>query len=349
MKNRTVSPLIADLMLLLAVLSWGVSFPVAKLAMNDWGDYKFLFLAGRFWLAFAIFLPFAIRGYSWKDLVVHLKPGFWVGITLAGAFGFQYGALKMGSSGEVAFITTLSSVFVPVGMWLVFRKHVEKGTLLGLLLATAGAVLIEVQGKFSIDGAGMLALLAAVGMAADLILVDYFMGQKRANQTNKYANVPFLTIQFLVLAIATTLVSLFTEVGQRGLPAWSSHALFAMVFMSVVATAAAFLIQTKYQPKTRPDRAALIFTLESPLAALFSYLLLHEVFSLRMATGATMIVLGVACAEFLAARRVEWSGAVDSNNKDDELNLYSLPLISGSQFSKPPIEGTSYPESEVHS
>lgn len=295
------SPLFADAMLFLAVLGWAVSFPIAKLAMNDWGGYKNFFLAGRFWLAFAIFGMLALRNCSWQKLIAHAKPGFWVGITLVLAFNFQYKALSIGSSGEVAFITALSSVLVPVGMWIVFKKRARLGMWVGLIVATVGAILVNYTGSFSFDHAGWLALLGAIGIAAYIILVGHFMGQK-VNGERKYEKVPFLTVQFLVLAATTTLLSVLTEVSAKGMPAWSDNAIFGMVFMAVVATAGAFFIQTKYQSITSPERAALVFTLESPLAGLFGYLLLAEAFTSMMMVGAALIFAGVAFAEVLAAR-----------------------------------------------
>lgn len=302
--------LFADSMLFLAVLGWAVSFPIAKLAMNDWGSYKFFFLAGRFWLAFAIFAALAAKTCSWRKLLDHAKPGFVVGITLVAVFGFQYKALSLGSSGEVAFITALSSVLVPLGVRVVFKKKVKVGTWLGLLVATIGAIFVTVKDSFSIDLAGSLAFFAAIGIAAYIILVGHFMGQKKENGEAKYEKVPFLTMQFLTLAVVSTLLSASTEVLPHGMPPWSNNVVFGMVFMAVVATACSFFVQTKYQPQTSPERAALVFTLESPFAGLFGYLLLGEEFTPMMLLGAGLILLGVALAEYLAARRPR-SGGVD--------------------------------------
>lgn len=304
-ENTPKRPLFfADSMLFLAVLGWAISFPVAKLAMNDWGNHRFFFLAGRFWLAFAIFAMLAIKKGSWQKLMAHAKPGFWVGITLVATYGFQYKALSpgFGTAGKVAFITALNSVLVPIGMWFAFKKRVKAVIWLGLIIATVGAILVEYEGTLTISSAGLLAFIAAVGMAADIILVDYFMNQKKDKQTNKYEKVPFLVMQFLVLATGTTLLSVLTEIPAKGIPAWSNNAVFGMIFMAIVATAGAFFIQTKYQPMTSPERAALVFILEPPLAGLFGYLLLGEAFTSTMVIGAVLIIIGVAFAEILVAR-----------------------------------------------
>lgn len=317
--NRTVkpSPFFADSMLFLAVLGWAISFPIAKMAMSDWGSYKFLFLGGRFWLAFAIF-AFASRKYSWQKLAAHAKPGFWVGGTLVVALGLQYAALRSISSGEVAFLTALSSVLVPIGLWVAFKKKVSGGTWFGLVVATIGAVLVTVTGggAFFINQAAGLAFLAAVGLATYIILIDHFMKQKLDKDTDKYEKVPFLAVQFLIIATITTLLGVLTEIRPQGLPAWSYYAFFGMVFMSIIATAGAFFVQAKYQPLTNPARAALVFTLESPFAGLFGYLVLGEAFTSTMVIGAALIFIGVATSEVLAARKAARNALETHEAKD---------------------------------
>jgi drug/metabolite transporter (DMT)-like permease len=435
-------------MLLLAVLCWAVSFPVAKLAMDDWHNYKFFFLAGRFWLAFTIFALWITRRREWQKLSDHAKPGFIMGITLVTALGLQYTAFTLGSSsGVVAFITALSAVLVPVGVGVALRRRVKARIWFGLIIATGGVILVN-KGSFFIDRAGWLAFLSAIGLAVYIILVGYFMNQKRCslfdlndfedlttfavklrdgqdnlsqylrtqftsstqqslnsynssgllpaslqeslieelnnrlidpsffeeqrfahielteeikvliaqnpkgeelNRLNriliaeaypkeiiqhKYEKVPFLTVQFLTLATAATLLSLLTEIPNRGMPEWSNNAIFGMVFMSIVATAGALHIQTKYQPMTSPERAALVFTLEAPFAALFGYMLLGETFTFLMTIGAVMILVGIAIAEILEARKPpDPPRAVSIDGPKDP----SGPAISGSTISSPRI------------
>jgi len=73
------SSLVPDSMLVLAVLAWAVSYPIAKQAMDEWGHgaYRFSFLAGRFWLALAIFAPLAVRQFFRGSSCLQIQnPGF---------------------------------------------------------------------------------------------------------------------------------------------------------------------------------------------------------------------------------------------------------------------------------
>lgn len=301
MRVNARTSLFAEFMLLLCVLAWAAAYPIGKVALGDWGGNKFLFLAVRFWLALAVFAPFAMKRFGWRRLLAHSKPGLWGGITVAATLGCLYEALGLGSSAEVALITALSSVLVPVGMWLAFRQRVNAITWIGLVIATAGVILVGVKSSFSIDSAAVLASFAAAGMAANIILIDYFMTQKDSSGTQKYNKVPFITMQFLFLAMITTLLSVSTENISRNMQALSANGIVRMLFLSVIATAGAFFFQTKYQPMTKPDRAALLYTLDSPIAGLFGYLILGDAFTPRMLLGAVMIVAAVISLSYNAA------------------------------------------------
>jgi drug/metabolite transporter (DMT)-like permease len=158
------------------------------------------------------------------------------------------------------------------------------------------------KGSPQIDRAAIPALLATVGTAGYLILLDYFMNLELDDKVKRYMKTPFLVMQFLVIAVATTVLCLFFEFRSKGLPHWSCKGVGSIIFMSVVATVGAFFIQTRFQPMMRPDRAALVFTLESPIAGLFAYMFLGERYSPGMLIGATMIVLAVGYGEVFASR-----------------------------------------------
>lgn len=291
----------SDLMMFLAVLCWGISFPVAKIAMTEWQGFKFFFLAGRFWLAFVILIVFVAKFGNWRLLAAHLKPALWTGGILAVAFGFQYAAFSS-SAGKVAFLTALASVFVPIVMWVAERKRIDIDMWIGLIVATGGASLVLYQGRLAMDWAALWALIGAMGLAAYIVVLSHYKRQQ-INGEKRYQAVPYATMTFLVVATITTILSLVSEVATVGLPPWSGRAVGGLIFMAVVATAGAFLLQTKFQNPAKPERAALIFTFESPLAGLFASILLGETFSAQMVVGAMLIFGAVVYVEFVASVR----------------------------------------------
>lgn len=286
----------ADLMLLLAVLAWALTFSVAKIALSGWENHKFLLLTGRFWMAFFIFLSVAVyMRISLQEMIFHLKPGIVLGILFTAIAGFQFAALKHGSSVEVAFFTALSSVFVPL-VGFHSNKRVSVKNWIGLIVATAGAILMALSDSLSITLAGALALVASIGLAFDTNLVSkYLEADEKTGQ--KYGKMPLLVVQFFVMAIATTILSASFEIPTFGFPSWDAKALFGMIFMAVFATVGAFYIQYKYQPKEGPEssasHAAVVYLMEAPIAALAGFLILSESFTPKMFVGALLIILGI--------------------------------------------------------
>jgi drug/metabolite transporter (DMT)-like permease len=75
----------------------------------------------------------------------------------------------------------------------------------------------------------------------------------------------------------------------------------ALAVTSLLATAAAFTIQSWSQQHLPPTHTAILLTLEPVFACLTSYLLLHEHLGSRSLLGALLILLGIACTELLTA------------------------------------------------
>ena len=76
---------------------------------------------------------------------------------------------------------------------------------------------------------------------------------------------------------------------------------FALVVTGVFAGALGYLVATWVQSRTTAARAALVFTLEAPFAALFGVLLLSERLGWIGWTGCAVMLAGIVLAEPAAA------------------------------------------------
>jgi drug/metabolite transporter (DMT)-like permease len=77
--------------------------------------------------------------------------------------------------------------------------------------------------------------------------------------------------------------------------------IIALAITSLLATAAAFTIQSWSQQHIPPTHTAILLTLEPVFACLTSFLILHERLGGRSLLGATLILAGIACIELLSA------------------------------------------------
>jgi drug/metabolite transporter (DMT)-like permease len=76
---------------------------------------------------------------------------------------------------------------------------------------------------------------------------------------------------------------------------------YALVVTGVFAGALGYLVATWVQSRTTAARAALVFTLEAPFAALFGVLLLSERLGLLGWSGCAVMLAGIVLAEPVAA------------------------------------------------
>jgi drug/metabolite transporter (DMT)-like permease len=73
--------------------------------------------------------------------------------------------------------------------------------------------------------------------------------------------------------------------------------IIALLVTALLATSAAYLIQTSAQKYTTPARVAVILTMEPVFAALFSYLWIGEELTSIAITGCSLIFLGMLLTE----------------------------------------------------
>jgi drug/metabolite transporter (DMT)-like permease len=263
---------------------WGATFVVVKSALADISPL--FFLALRFSLAALILLPLLARkapGWSWRTA----GAGALAGVFLFSGYVLQTLGLRLTSAPKSAFVTGLSSVMVPLLGALVYRTRPLISEVAGLLAATAGLVLMTLQGvRGGVSLGDVLTLFCAVGFAAHIVVLGHFSER----------------MSFEVLAImqvgAAALLSVcsFWWV-ERPHVQWRPAVIGAILITGLLATALAFTIQAWAQRYTTSVRTGLIYALEPVFAWITSFLLVGEGLSARAAAGAVLILGGVALVE----------------------------------------------------
>jgi drug/metabolite transporter (DMT)-like permease len=106
---------------------------------------------------------------------------------------------------------------------------------------------------------------------------------------------------------ATLLMAITLPLGGRPVLHLTGRLIFTLAVTSLLATAAAFTIQSYAQQHLAPTHTALILTLEPVFAWLTSVFVLHERFGERALAVALLILAGIAVIELLPWRRAEAS------------------------------------------
>ncbi len=281
--RRAASPLLA----LVAVTAiWGYTFvPVQKAV----GAYPlFAFLAVRFSISTAALAPFA-----WSSLRTLSRPGWLAGLGagsfLALAYGLQTAGLELTTVSSTGFITGLYVVFTPLLALAAFRTPVPAPVWVGVALALAGLLLLSGAPGGSWLG-NVLVLGNALAQSCQIVAMERFAPRYDARALT-FVQMAVACAGFTVVAVAA---------GQLEAPP-DAATWYALLVTGVFAGALGYLVATWVQSRTTAARAALVFTLEAPFAALFGVLLLSERLGWAGWLGCAVMLTGIVLSEPAAA------------------------------------------------
>lgn len=265
---------------------WGVTFVQVQDALVLYP--LFAFLAVRFAISTLALAPFA-----WSSLR-RLPSSGWVagilvGVLLAGAYAFQTAGLERTTVASTGFITGLYVVFTPLLALALFGTPVPRALWAGIALAVVGLLLLNGAPGGSLLGNGLV-LVNAVLQAFQITAMERF-APRYDPRALTFLQMVTAFVGFLVVALA---------LGELEAPTDGS-VWVALLVTGLFAGALGYLIATWVQARTTAARAALVFTLEAPFAALFGVLLADEVLGWLGWLGCAVMMAGIVLAEPAAA------------------------------------------------
>ena len=291
---RARQSLTAHLLLIGVTLVWGCTFPLVKAALVEVSPLLFNLLR----MALASLVLLALNWPALKGLTSSQRRLCAVaGVCLALGYELQTTGLTLTTPSKSAFLTGLVVVFVPLlslipGLHLAGTPRPHPAAFLGAAVAFSGIVLLT-----SNPDAG-LALLSGMHLGEWLTLGCAVAFAVHLLTLARGANaIPARALGTLQIAFATGAMLLFLPLDRHPRLHWTPTVLAALAVTSILATAAAFTIQSWVQQHLPASHTALIFTLEPVFAWLTSLLLLGERLGPRALTGAALILLGILLAE----------------------------------------------------
>ncbi|WP_035349288.1 DMT family transporter [Edaphobacter aggregans] len=288
---------IAHLLLLAVVAVWGATFALIKDALRDASPLLFNLL--RMTLA-AIALALINRRQLRSIPRTTLAASAVVGLFLAAGYQLQTAGLARTTAAKSAFITGLVVVFVPLLTAIPAIRPASAhppraAAYLGALLAFAGLLLLTAPAGTtasniftSISLGDLLTLLCAIAFAGHLLSLAHTSSQ-----------IPIPQLATLQITFAAAFMLLTLSFGGPIYLTLTPRLITALAITSLLATAAAFTIQSWAQQHLPPTHTALLLTLEPVFAWLISFLFLHERLSPRSLAGAALILTGILFTELL--------------------------------------------------
>jgi drug/metabolite transporter (DMT)-like permease len=272
-----------ELALILVTMFWGTTFVVVQNAMRYAGPLFFVGL--RFVTAGLIgtlLFSKALAGMTWRDLLA----GSLIGVGLFAGYALQTYGMQTISGSKSAFITALYVPIVPLLQWAVLRRPPHFMSIVGVVFAFAGLLLLADPGDGAMRmGPGEIAtLIGAFAISAEIILIGHFAGR---------VNVQRVTIVQLLVAGGLSLL-LMPVLGEK-LPSFSWVWLLSGVGLGV-ASIVIQLTMNWAQKSVSPTRATVIYAGEPVWGGLAGRLAGDRLPAIAI-LGAALIVVGVLVSE----------------------------------------------------
>lgn len=283
-KERKIAAL-ANIGLLGTAVIWGFAFVVVKNSLDlippTW------MLAFRFTIASVVLgLIFIRKMMTIKKETV--RQGVILGAFLFLSYLLQTIGCQYTTAGKNAFLTAIYVVIVPFLHWILNKIRPTSFHVTAAFMAIAGIGLLSLQGDLTMNIGDVLTIFCGFGYALHMIYID------RYTQSNDP-----VVLTVLQLGFAATFSWILAPVLDGGFPAGALEPgiIVGMLYLGLMSTMLAFLLQNVCQKYTTPNAASLFLSLESVFGVLFSTIFLGERMTPRMIFGCALLLASIILAE----------------------------------------------------
>lgn len=295
-QSRVSSSTLAHVLLLATALTWGATFVLVKSALSDASPLLFNFIR----MAIATLALLAVNYRQLRAVSrLQLAAGAAAGLFLAAGYQFQTTGLLRTTPAKCAFITGMVVVFVPLLTLIpALRPQGSRppgfATAIGALCAFAGLIFITTPA-----GTTLRTVLTSIGPGDWLTLGGAFafalhlLTLARTASSMTSGLLATLQVAFCAVFMAASLPF------ERIHAVVSPRLVIALLICGLLATAAAFTIQSYAQQHLPPTHTVVLLSLEPVFAWLTSLVFLHESLGRRSLLGAALILAAIAIIEFL--------------------------------------------------
>lgn len=275
----------ADFLLVMVTAFWGTSYYLTDLCLTDLPSM--CLNAFRFLSAFFVLGIIFYKNLRSLNLIT-LRYSILVGLALTGTYIFYGYGVSRTSLSNAGFICALPVVLTPVFAFFINHTRPDRKLLSCLLICALGLALLTLNDNLRPASGDIICLGVPVCYAIDLLLTE------KAVQHPDVDPFGIGVLQLGVVGIITLILSLFLE--QPHLPT-TSVTWASALFLGIVCSGVAFVIQSVQQQYTTASHVGLIFTLEPVFSAVVAYFLAHEVLNPRSYIGMALMLLSLVLME----------------------------------------------------
>ncbi|KER04944.1 DMT family transporter [Photorhabdus temperata] len=302
MLNDTLRPprarlYLIDIGLIAVALSWGASYSLMKLIIQA-GVAVPLFLM----LRFALSVPFMFMGTRINFAKIRqgeVVNGVIFGVLLYAILTFETLGVKYTTASNAGFLIALSVILVPIFERVIGKKRQSNMVYLMCLLSLVGGGLLSFSDSrfFSFNNGDILILLAALIRGFQIFMFG------RQTVGKDYSLVHITLIELVTVAVLGLVgVSLFSPSSFSMILHIPYHIWGYILFLSLFATAFAFLMQLYAAKVTSPTRVGLIISLEPAFAAMFAIIIMQEHIGLLQSIGGGIILFAALVGRMIEGK-----------------------------------------------
>jgi drug/metabolite transporter (DMT)-like permease len=272
---------------------WGSAFVAQDMGMDFIGPYTFS--VGRFLVGFLSLIPFFLI-FEFKQIkikninkkkIVHLL--FFLGFILAIGQALQQISLIYTDVANTGVFTVMYVLVVPVISYFVFSKKIHWSIWPAVVLCIIGGLLLSELNNTSVRLGDTLGILSAVCWGVHIIII---------RKTIDIFNYPitiamsqcFIGCLILILPMyffeSPTLTNILKDS-------------YEILYVGILSSALAFLLQTYSLQNISPAPAAIIFSLEGVVAAILAWLILDQFLNEIKILGIFLILSAVIFSQII--------------------------------------------------
>lgn len=331
LKESMNKKLEANIYLFLTAIIWGFAFVAQSSAMDHMPPFLYggiRMYVGTFSLFIVIKLSYkypklqnviggdpleikdvaddgnCISRQEYKRLLI--KCGVLFGIVMFFAANTQQIGLVFTTAAKTGFITTLYIVLVPI-MGIFLKQKTNRNTWIGVAFATIGLYLLCITESFNITFGDFIVLVGALFWGIQILLMDHYV--------TKLMVMKIVAVQFFVAGTISFIVSPFIDpffgldINMQSFVG----AIPSILYVGVISTAGAATFQGLGQRNANPTTASIILSTESVFGAIFGFLFLHELLSVRELLGCILMFLAILIVQRPVKKASAKSEITDNN------------------------------------
>lgn len=267
---------------------WGLGYILVPLGQRAGATSSFLCFL-RFLLSGLIYGAIFIRKIKIK--AKDLPIGLIAGMLLAVSFALQAYGQEYTTPSNSAFLTSMTTVFLPFLTWIFFRKKPSVLVYVSLAAYVAGVFVLSYNGSsFVLNLGDILILTSALTFALHYIAVTYAL-KRTDSQTFNFLQ---LTTAGIILGVFFFAYEFKTQIITP--IAWGSF-IFPLLALVLFSTVYAYSVQTHAQKLLPPYQVSLVLSLENVFGAAFSVIFGFEAFRINMVFGGALMFGAVILAQ----------------------------------------------------